>query len=940
MANPRDLAEQAFTLLQNALRDSEARAAELDEQLKAKKSPKTKIEEQLDVLTHRLENAEADRLKWQREAQHLEEIAEGERAKVAQLRKKLEIAESGPDKLTKKEINFWRGKAEDIDTETRDYKSRLASLRQELTERDALIDQLRQRAGIESGASIPDSPIGAALAPHSPGDVVAVDDLRWQLEQRDQRLTELQVELNELRDRHDGAGSDFALQTQAQIETLQRQVQTLEQLLAGAQRDSVALQNELGRAHAALAEMEALQRDTQTSHDRVRAALTERDKRLIELSAALEQARQETRQREQQWIDAGTQRDAQIAALARDLDALRNRAELDRRDASEAHAERDRLRAALNDLQQRASQLDGDAAQLRSALAHREEAEQAAIAAQQSLQSALSERDQALADQKSTSSQHLAAREQRIADLERQLEQRIADLERQDERQAAEADAHVREAAKHFERLQDIERELEERSAQVAAHTERLANQEREIARHALDVTNRDHRIAADAATLTEREARIAVLAHDLEERDAQLEMLGRFVAERDEQLTSLQGEVAQVRMMVGAGEAELNSVRATLLACNSDVDQLRAQKLRIENELSGMLAQHEAARLESEHKDAENGRLAKRYAELEREYASAREQNAGLEAELKDEKEHNENLRALANDRRDVITKLQEQVEEATERYEEAKWRLGKAQVFERLVKRRKGLVAKLLAALRAKQKSNVALKAGLDGLRTYKAAAEANQQKLLQRIDGLKAEIKEAEETIARHQGATIAKEQLTVSESRSAELESRLNMQAELIQSLESDLKLARATQRSGDAQMQEMERVHQELAAKDQLITQLQADVDEQQRKLAKLRGSESETVRLKAISEKERTTIDALEREIAQLREALARQGEEDADGSAKLKERDASIARMLTTIKEHEANIKQLTESADSWKRKYQFLATDAPDAYQTVVEK
>ena len=37
-------------------------------------------------------------------------------------------------------------------------------------------------------------------------------------------------------------------------------------------------------------------------------------------------------------------------------------------------------------------------------------------------------------------------------------------------------------------------------------------------------------------------------------------------------------------------------------------------------------------------------------------------------------------------------------------------------------------------------------------------------NQQKLLARIDSLKAELKEAEETVKRHQGATAAKEELT--------------------------------------------------------------------------------------------------------------------------------------------------------------------------------
>ena len=84
MANPRELAEQAFTLLQDALRDSEARASDLDEQLKRKRAPKTKLEEQLDVLTHRLEAVEAERTRWQQEASQLEEVAEAERTKVAQ----------------------------------------------------------------------------------------------------------------------------------------------------------------------------------------------------------------------------------------------------------------------------------------------------------------------------------------------------------------------------------------------------------------------------------------------------------------------------------------------------------------------------------------------------------------------------------------------------------------------------------------------------------------------------------------------------------------------------------------------------------------------------------------------------------------------------------------------------------------------------------------
>jgi chromosome segregation ATPase len=144
-------------------------------------------------------------------------------------------------------------------------------------------------------------------------------------------------------------------------------------------------------------------------------------------------------------------------------------------------------------------------------------------------------------------------------------------------------------------------------------------------------------------------------------------------------------------------------------------------------------------------------------------------------------------------------------------------------------------------------------------------------------------------------------------------------------------------------------QEVAAKNAELTAKQELIVQLQSDLDEQQRRLAKLRGSESETMRLKAISEKDRGAIDALEREIAQLREALARHtGQKNGAGGApaggdleaKLKDRESSVNKLMGTVKEHEATIKKLSESVESWKRKYTFLSTDAPDAYKTASEK
>src|SRR5262245_40236251 len=186
MANPPYLAEKAFSLQQDTLRDSEARASDLDEQLKRKRAPKNKLEEQLDVLTHKLEAVEAERARWQQQASHLEEIAEAERAKVAQLKKKLEIAESGPEKLTKKEINFWRAKAEDIDTETTDYKTRLASLRREIMDRDTLIEKLRGSdaapAPAEAALEAPAAPAAGATDGSLPSRASSaeVEDLRWQ----------------------------------------------------------------------------------------------------------------------------------------------------------------------------------------------------------------------------------------------------------------------------------------------------------------------------------------------------------------------------------------------------------------------------------------------------------------------------------------------------------------------------------------------------------------------------------------------------------------------------------------------------------------------------------------------------------------------------------------------------------------------------------------
>src|SRR3970040_110802 len=77
---------------------------------------------------------------WQHKAGNLEELLENERVRVQQLKKKIEVAESGPDKVAKKEVNFWRQRAEHFDAETREYKQRIASLKQERGPRTAGVE--------------------------------------------------------------------------------------------------------------------------------------------------------------------------------------------------------------------------------------------------------------------------------------------------------------------------------------------------------------------------------------------------------------------------------------------------------------------------------------------------------------------------------------------------------------------------------------------------------------------------------------------------------------------------------------------------------------------------------------------------------------------------------------------------------------------------------
>jgi chromosome segregation ATPase len=513
MSGPKELAEKAFELLQDALRESEARANRLNAELERRERPQSALEEELESLSRRVDLAEAEQERWRREAAQLEEVLDNERAKVAQLKKKIEVSESGPEALTRREINFWRQKFESFEEQAREYRERIAALRRQIKERDRELGQLEQ---------------------------------------------------------------------------LEQEQAALQQLVREAERAA----------------------------DHLKETLAERDARIAELSARVEQ---------------------------------------------------------------------------------------------------------------STSQQN-------------------------------------------------------------------------------------------------------------------------RF-------------------------EAELCEVKARAEASDAEFRTLTEAKEALEKEL--------------ERQRDELARLVAQQAEQEKTNDDARQQISDLEVELREEKECSDNLSELANERREQLTKLEERLEEAEERYEDARWRLGKAAHFERLVRRRKKLIRALIAAIRSKQKSNTALKAGLDALRTYKAAAEANQQKLLARIDSLKTSLGRAEEAVARQHGATLAKEQLAEAEARAIQLEQRLATQAEIMQTLEEELKAVKAFRRGGsDDRDAELGRLRDEIDVKNRLIDSLQKEADDATRELSRLRRREADPSRLQAEADKEDTLVDTLRREVAQLREVLRKQHGSDADQDA------------------------------------------------------
>lgn len=449
------------------------------------------------------------------------------------------------------------------------------------------------------------------------------------------------------------------------------------------------------------------------------------------------------------------------------------------------------------------------------------------------------------------------------------------------------------------------------------------------------DVNDRDDELRDVRAALSSHDAATSTAQHHAEAQKAETSQEQELLAQINAARENAETARAQNARVVETLERQLKEREAKLQELTARINTTteatkaakteRAQDVRIAATLEKKLKEREAElqELAAQINNAMNATKADKAerAQTSRATVTLNEQLKEREAERREAQERAENLSEVANERLDQLNKIREQCEEAEERQEEAEWRLGKAQHFERLVQRRKNLISSLIATIRSKAKANTALKAGLDSVRRHKASAEESEQKLLAQIEQLTSELGAVKEANAsaknasqRSQDTVISKKEITESRERISELKERVNTQAELITSLENDLQLSKLIQRdlsnkTADAQ------------------TEARLELTQQQKVSNKLLASSQND------QEKNRLIIEALEREITELRNKLATEAK--ADGNSAGTDQGPS-SKLIEKLEKSEAKIRKLTEVAKAWKRKYDFLTTDAPAAYQT----
>ena len=822
------MAEQAFALLQNALEESESQRLSLEQRLITPPMPEGDAEQSWQALHAELESVRTDRDLWKKTSSQLQDVVSNERSKVRRLTKKIRTTESGSDRNSRKEVNFWREKAEEFEATRQRYQKRIHELKSNLV---SLEDQAE------------------AAAEHS------------------RRSEEL---------------------------------------------------------------------------ERLEEVISERDAHLAELSAAMETARLRVEQQDNRISDL----DSEVRSLSQqviDAEAARN----------EACRATDQIDAELKDLRAQAS-----------THAQTVEAMQQATDQAQSLNEEYRRRIDELELQHNREIDALrdgqvnelgAARAELSAQFDAQRNSHIGELDALRAAHAEELDAL---RGMHNDALQSLQSQLDEANSQAVSQ-ETIDTLHGEHERN-LQTLRDEHAAQLDAITAGHNQATEQLYAEHEESRQQQLAEQGQALEQqRTENVQSLEQQRAEHEQALEQLRAENEQAQDHMRAEHAARDQLH------ESSLAQARAAADEATQEAE---ALRARSGQQLDELRGEFS---QQIDGLESELAEERNRSDNLNELANERREALTKTTEKLEEMQERYEDAKWHLEKASHFQKLVKRRRKLIANLITTLRARQKANNTLKAGLDSLRRYKANADERQQELLRRTEALENSLSEAREKLAHanqarrasdagqtestgaaggtsntdavgavantadNTGTPPAGQSAGANESGdTGMLRNQVMAQAEVIENLESDLKSARIAESDARNKLRDYEKLHDDLETKNTFIGTLQKDIEDQQKTLAKRRKQDIELRDLSSRIEQLQQKTIALTKENEQLRSA--KNGEVGSIDQKKIAEQDAYIQKLTAKLKEYEASITTLSEAADSWKRKYDFLAAETPYAYES----
>ncbi|HMB73477.1 MAG TPA: hypothetical protein VKQ06_07885, partial [Gammaproteobacteria bacterium] len=273
MTNSRDMAEQAFTLLQNALEESESQRLNLEQRLNLDRPPASEIEQAYDSLQVELEHARTERDLWKKTSNQLQDVVSNERSKAKRLARKLDVVESGTDRIARREVNFWRDKATEFETAKQEFQRRIHELKAQLKQRDEHDENLwsnevktEELENLRELLETRDTSVAELSA--------SLENSKLQVDAQNHRIAELDAEVRRLSEqvieaetaRNEACRAADAID--AELKDLRAQDATHQQALESAQHQA--------QRHAGL--NEEFQRridELETQHDREIAALRE-----------------------------------------------------------------------------------------------------------------------------------------------------------------------------------------------------------------------------------------------------------------------------------------------------------------------------------------------------------------------------------------------------------------------------------------------------------------------------------------------------------------------------------------------------------------------------------------------------------------------------------------------------------------------------------------